>query len=961
MVNCRTLQCRHWFLSIAVCLVLLAVSSVAIAAQGTTASIIGRVTDESGAVLPGVTISATSPALQLPAVVDVTDASGEYRLTPLPIGTYVVEYALAGFQPIRHENLRLTTGFVAKVDVVLKIGALAETITVSGAAPVVDVTSTTTSFQMTREALELLPTTRNGIIGLLNQTPGVRSNLDIGGSGVNAGPIVRAYGQGGAMYFTVEGVVTTGASFSTGGGQYFDYSVLEEAQIQTLGGDAEVPSRGVQVNMLVKSGGNDFHANASWHQTNQNFQSKNIDAALAAQRIRQGNEIQNRWDVSGDFGGRIVRDKLWFYLGARKRAETQNVLGFTLPDGQPGGSDQSTSYATGKLSYQMTKANRLVGFYQRNYKLDIHIQNEFSTWESRENHHPLVLVNKIEWQSVLSNSLVATAQAGYWSAVSGHLEGHTAKPATLDRANGAETGEWIRSGWQGTPLVRTHFKGTVTWYRPDLLGGSHGLKTGFDYMPGWASESTIHRLGTNYQVVFNNGVPLQLVTWNTPTYAREDGRYLAFYGQDSWTIGRRLTLNLGVRYAHDVAFIAARCRDAADPPGQVLFPAQCFPRVNFNTWNPVSPRVRAAYDMTGDGKTVIKGGWGRFAHMRNASTELRPANPGGRVTATYRWRDLNGNRDYDLGEVNLDPQGPDFVSRAGGITSVPNPNEREPYTDEFSVTVERELVANMSVQATGAYTRNSDIYRTVNILRPPDVYSNPVTRPDPGPDGRLGTADDPGTSITYYEYPAAVAGARFERFMLTNDPEATQTFKTIEFLTQKRLSNDWLFTASYSATKTNNPLVSGLNPGEGSSPIYAADANPNAEIFSHDRNWEWIARGQGAYYFPADLMVSANYSHLSGAPWARQVLFTGGVLSSVTLRVEPIGSRRLPNRNIVDLRVAKGIRLRNSHRAEIRLNVYNVLNTNSAIGMTALSGANFMRPTGIVPPRILELGAAYSF
>jgi hypothetical protein len=383
--------------------------------------------------------------------------------------------------------------------------------------------------------------------------------------------------------------------------------------------------------------------------------------------------------------------------------------------------------------------------------------------------------------------------------------------------------------------------------------------------------------------------------------------------------------------------------------------------VNFNTWNPVSPRLRAAYDVTGDGRTVIKGGWGRFAHMRNVGTELSPADPGGRVTATYRWADRNGNRDYDPGEVNLDPNGPDFVSRVGGLNSVPNPNEREPYTDEFSMTIERELVANMSLRATGVYTRNEDTYRTLNILRPPEMYSNPITRPDPGPDGRVGTGDDPGTSITYYEYPAAVAGARFERFMLTNDPDATQTFKTIEFLAQKRLSNNWLFIASYSATKINNPLVNGLNPSEANSPVYAADANPNAEILASDRTWEWIARAQGAYYFPGRVMVSANFAHQSGSAFARQVLFTGGALSSITLRAEPIGTRRQPNRNVVDLRGAKTLQLANGQKVELRLNLYNVLNTNSAIGMTALSGANFLRPTGIVPPRIVEFGASYTF
>src|SRR5262245_27215057 len=131
----------------------------------------GLITDESGAVLPGVTVTATSPALQVPSVTAVSDPQGEYRLTPLPIGTYIVEYTLSGFQTVRREGVRLTVGFTARLDVPMKVGSLEETITVSGAAPVVDTTSTAATTQFTRETIELLPTSRNGVVSLLAQAP----------------------------------------------------------------------------------------------------------------------------------------------------------------------------------------------------------------------------------------------------------------------------------------------------------------------------------------------------------------------------------------------------------------------------------------------------------------------------------------------------------------------------------------------------------------------------------------------------------------------------------------------------------------------------------------------------------------------------------------------------------------------------------------------------------------------
>jgi hypothetical protein len=152
------------------------------------AGIIGQVTDESGAVLPGVTVTVTGPALQIPSVVAVSDQRGEYRLVPLPIGTYTVEYTLPGFQTVRREGIRLTVGFTAKIDIGLKVGSLAETITVSGATPVVDVRSTTATTQLTRETIELLPSSRNGIVSILAQAPGVRTLRDIGGSSLNTVP-----------------------------------------------------------------------------------------------------------------------------------------------------------------------------------------------------------------------------------------------------------------------------------------------------------------------------------------------------------------------------------------------------------------------------------------------------------------------------------------------------------------------------------------------------------------------------------------------------------------------------------------------------------------------------------------------------------------------------------------------------------------------------------------------------
>src|SRR5215203_4020001 len=170
-------QCFLVFLAFSV-----AIARSAAAQTGATASIVGQVTDESKGVLPGVTVTATSPALQVPQVSDVTSATGEYRLTTLPIGTYTVEFSLAGFRTVRREEVRLNVGFTAKIDIVLGVGQLEETVTVSGATPVVDVAATSITTHVTQDVLDVIPTGKNHYTSLLELAPGARGAIDVGGS-----------------------------------------------------------------------------------------------------------------------------------------------------------------------------------------------------------------------------------------------------------------------------------------------------------------------------------------------------------------------------------------------------------------------------------------------------------------------------------------------------------------------------------------------------------------------------------------------------------------------------------------------------------------------------------------------------------------------------------------------------------------------------------------------------------
>jgi hypothetical protein len=391
----------------------------------------------------------------------------------------------------------------------------------------------------------------------------------------------------------------------------------------------------------------------------------------------------------------------------------------------------------------------------------------------------------------------------------------------------------------------------------------------------------------------------------------------------------------------------------------------------------VVPRLQAAYDLSGDGKTVLRGAYGRFGFMRDIAIGTR-YDPNSIQYAVFQWRDLNRNNNWDLGETNLNPNGADFVQftahEFGALAPrfVPNPNEKQVMYDELSVNLERQLMANFSLRVSGIYSQTKNVLRHLNPFRPYEAYNIPITRPDPGPDGRVGTADDGGL-VTYYDYSPALRGAQFEQYTSINDSRANQSYKTIEVASVKRLSNRWQLVASYSATKKNVPIGAvGLASATGfgtASPTFtiagdqAGFLTPNVEINTTDKTWEWDGKLSGTYIFPAEVAVSANFHHTSGDPFARQVRFSGGgqTIAPLVLNVTPVGSYRRPNINLVTFRVEKRFPLPRAQTATVTLNVYNALNANTVTGFTNRSGPDFLRPQSIMPPRLVELGASYRF
>ena len=942
------------------------------AAAQTSGSINGTVTDNTGAVLPGVTVTATGPALMGPRVA-VTNDEGSYRFPTLPPGNYRLSYELGGFATVVREPIVVQVGFTAAVNAQLQVASLTETITVSGASPVVDVQNTNIQNNFTAEVLKEIPGARDiwSVIGL---SPGVTvERFDVGGSRAGTQTGYQTYGLSDQVRVMADGANLTE---DTGGSPYADFGAFEEIQLGTGSNDASMPTPGLMISTVIKSGGNELKGEMYFDYEHADLQSKNVTDELRRLGVGEGSRITKYWDPNFNVGGPFKRDKLWYFLSVRGQRIGTTVTGFPVED--PGNFEFVTrlNSLTEKISYQLNQNNKFSQWIQFRRKEQPHRNASGNRYlDAVFKQDSISPYGGAEWHSVVTPTFFFNARFGTWGynwsnfAYGGDLTmNDNFVPRRIERVTSLERGSAYqdrnyRRRWQG------EFAGTL--FRDGWRGGDHTIKVGYtsewevqkNLDDGYLDEAYL-RYDSPAEAPFT--VPWRVTLYNTPLVARSAMWHHGAYINDQITASKKLTVNVGIRWDAYDGYIPAQ--DIQESPYRDFFyagrplpngyssPASLTdfsaPYEQVYKYNAAfGPRIGVAYDLFGNGKNVVKASWGRFYH--NPGPDLvEDYNPVSAQNFTFAWNDLNRDRNFTPNELGA------FVSSAGSSADFVDPDVGQPWTDDMSVFFERELLANLGARVGFVMKRSNHLYENIEVARVGSLYTDRRTFADPGPDGLANTSDD-GPAFTVFDIPAGgTIPASISR--LETPEENKESYKTVEFMVNKRMSNRWsLMVAAHHLWADDNDA--------------GKIENPNQALYTDYSFTNWAFKIVGTIQAPWQVMVTPLLRHQSGDP-LRRFVRTSLRTGTFDYTAEGHGKYRADNPTIVDVRLEKRFRIQNGHRIGLFLDGFNLTNSNAAEEMDDITGrrtavvngvsvpyAQFMRPEMILNPRVYRFGVKYDF
>ena len=729
-----------------------------VAATAQTSTIAGEVRDSSGAVLPGVTVEASSPALIEKTRSVQTDNAGRYSIVQLRPGIYTVTFTLPGFSVVRQDNVELTSDFTATINADMRVGAVEETITVQAESPIVDVQSITTRTVMTRDVLDMIPTGRNiQAVGIL--IPGTTLAVgggnalsrDVGGSGGLQQSPLQYRGSGDTIQ-TIEGIrlnnLCANGAYS---GVYWNDGSFQEISYVTGADSSEMGQGGVRVSMVPKDGGNSFRGTLMGNFTGDGWSAKNLGDNLAGDltfnstnRLTNVSEIQKIWDFNPSIGGPIVKDKVWFTYTFRHWGVEKTVAGTYydsdpspfryVPDqSRPGVDDGHIVSNAGRVAWQVTPKDKVTVYHddQAKYRNHWGISATTPPDASAVQVTPTSFVNVVRWTRTHTNRLLLDAGIGIYDQEYTELyqpevlNGFSDKVwddsqimssrvySLLDTSNNLVSSAWNAPA-DHFSLLRT-YSGSASY-----VTGSHSFKFGAAVSEG--NWRLLERFtGDTNRIRFNAGAPLD-VRLRLPTDRRNGIKAdTGIFAQDRWTLNR-LSLNLGIRYdwfigeTQDSQVLSSRINSGASftkcADGINNQKAGCTGQVQ--NWKDISPRAGISFDLFGDGRTAIKTAFAKYM----AGQQIAVANANNPATAlglddTRPWTDRDGNGSpYDangniqFNELTNSAQTPTFGKNISTTAYDPNVLDgwgKRGYNWEYTISMQHQLRDRVSVS--GGYFR----------------------------------------------------------------------------------------------------------------------------------------------------------------------------------------------------------------------------------------------------------------
>jgi hypothetical protein len=978
-------------------------------ASTTEGAIVGTVTDASQAPIPDAAVTLAGAGVMGSKKVN-TDSNGVYRFSALTPGDYKMSYEAPGFGTQTREGVHISLGFTATVNVQMVVGAVTESLTVSSETTNIDLQSNNITTNLEDTELKTLPGSRD-LWAVLAQAPAIAvTKMDVGGSDALTQQGYTVYGLGtsgvgggGINRGEVEGMMVNEGS--GGGGSemfYADYGAMETISVNAANNTAEMPQPGVLSQMVVKTGGNEFHGDVYFDYENGAMEGHDIDssqiAALTAGGVKPSaavalvdtNRLNLFRDISANVGGYLKKDKFWWFFAYRYTTTQQNYP--TLNETQQSSSPNYTAKAT----YNLTSKQRLVGFYTHSNKLQPDYLNALvisggrqagaletgpTTWNSS---YPVYVWNG-QYIYDISSSLVFEAMGG------NYFSGWTRKgKSDLPRIEDVAT-NFVSGGLNNTEndRHRQQGRGSISYIHSGWLG-THSFKFGAEYMrdinqipwdglgiPG-SLEPTIPCpsvipngvLGANCQAVstLNNGNPLNVYFYASPAYQVENGNStVGIYANDTWQVTKRLTVNIGLRFDRQNIFSLAD----TGPNGQ------SFPAKNYIAFHDLGPRIGLSYDLSGRGTSVVKLSWGHYFNYPAADygSGLNPDASSGWYYE-YSWKPTAAQLAGRSGDSATDYyQSGDTLgslqnSSGGAATTSFASNLKLANTYQASAYLEQQL-AGFTFRTGFVYNNLIDIAGTVNAGRPLTAYTMPETLYVPN-SADVASASSPTITVwnlanpgpTLQQYKNLPENSHYYNWELT----AMKRSRGGRFTLMGSFNYTWNYVGNYSngfgtgASFTPNQLINTVG---------CTDIAPCTSGFAQYYNWQ--GKINSTIMLPWRFKVTPILRLQSGIPFGRYFSTSGikvapgsGIVEP-TLTVngnvlaEPFGTERTPTLALFDVRTEKDFAFRERYVLTGFFDLYNIFNENGDQAVTAASGSSFLTPSNITPPRVARVGVKFSF